>query len=175
MKRLIWIKSIPNLVHIKRWKFFSAPNILISAWFRINMVFFTVYLFFLFFLILNSLEAHAWLSAPIMVYKYICLLYSFCVAFVFYFSIDLIQFKRPIEFKAKSPHEHSQCFDYYIPGPSCSKLTTSLVNDSLKFTLSDRKYAKMFCWKNVSSFCSACKSYSHFFSKKYQNIVYWIC
>ena len=24
-----------------------------------------------------------------------------------------------------------------IPGPSCSKLTTSLVNDSLKFTSSD--------------------------------------
>ena len=33
------------------------------------------------------------------------------------------------------------------------------------------------CWnfllKNVSSFLQ-CKSYSHFFSKKYQNIVYWI-
>ena len=25
----------------------------------------------------------------------------------------------------------------YTPGPSCSKLTMSLVNDSLKFTLSD--------------------------------------
>ena len=25
----------------------------------------------------------------------------------------------------------------YCPGPSCSKLTMSLVNDSLKFTLSD--------------------------------------
>ena len=25
----------------------------------------------------------------------------------------------------------------YLPGPSCSKLTTSLVNDSLKFTSSD--------------------------------------
>ena len=25
----------------------------------------------------------------------------------------------------------------YFPGPSCSKLTTSLVNDSLKFTSSD--------------------------------------
>ena len=49
------------------------------------------------------------------------------------------------------------------PGPSCSKLTTSLVNDSLKFTPSDTKI----CWnfllkKNVSS----CKSYSHFFSAK---------
>ena len=26
---------------------------------------------------------------------------------------------------------------FKISGPSCSKLTTSLVNDSLKFTLSD--------------------------------------
>ena len=31
-----------------------------------------------------------------------------------------------------------------ISGPSCSKLTTSLVNDSLKFTLI-RKYAEIFC------------------------------
>ena len=30
-----------------------------------------------------------------------------------------------------------------------------------------RKYAEIFCWKNVSSF-------SHFFSKKFQKIVYWI-
>ena len=28
-------------------------------------------------------------------------------------------------------------FEQLGPGPSCSKLTTSLVNDSLKFTLSD--------------------------------------
>ena len=28
-------------------------------------------------------------------------------------------------------------FAYYSPGPSCSKLTTSLVNDSLKCTSSD--------------------------------------
>ena len=27
--------------------------------------------------------------------------------------------------------------NYWKPGPSCSKLTMSLVNDSLKFTLSD--------------------------------------
>ena len=42
------------------------------------------------------------------------------------------------------------------PEPSCSKLTMSLVNDSLKFTSSDtHKYAEIFCWKNVSSFCIA--------------------
>ena len=44
----------------------------------------------------------------------------------------------------------------HTSGPSCSKLTTSLVNDSLKFTSSDTQI----CWnfllkKNVSSFCSA--------------------
>ena len=43
-----------------------------------------------------------------------------------------------------------------ISGPSCSKLTTSLVNDLLKFTSSDTQI----CWsfllkKNVSSFCTA--------------------
>ena len=51
------------------------------------------------------------------------------------------------------------------PGPSCSKLTMSLVNDSLNFTLI-RKYAAIFCWKNVSSFC-----YSHFFQQKISK--YW--
>ena len=49
-------------------------------------------------------------------------------------------------------------------GPSCSKLTTSLVNDSLNLHRVIRKYAKIFCWKNV-------KSYLHFFSKKYRNFL----
>ena len=30
-------------------------------------------------------------------------------------------------------------------GPSCSKLTMSLVNDSLKFTLSDTQIDEIFC------------------------------
>ena len=39
----------------------------------------------------------------------------------------------------------------YRPGPGCSKLTTSLVNVSLKFqTLISQAY--IFCWKNVWSF-----------------------
>ena len=33
--------------------------------------------------------------------------------------------------------ERFYCFMRLISGPSCSKLTTSLVNDSLKFTSSD--------------------------------------
>ena len=56
------------------------------------------------------------------------------------------------------------------PGPSCSKLTISLVNDSLKFTSSIRKYADIFCWKNVSSFCSA--KATHIFSAKNIRILY---
>ena len=51
-----------------------------------------------------------------------------------------------------------------LSGPSCSKLTTSLVNDSLKFTLSDTQMCWNFCWKNVSSFCSA--KATHIFSAK---------
>ena len=35
------------------------------------------------------------------------------------------------------------------PGPSCSKLTMSLVNDSLKFTLSDTKI----CWNYLLKKC----------------------
>ena len=48
--------------------------------------------------------------------------------------------------------------DIHRSGPSCSKLTMSLVNDSFKFTSNYNKYAEFFCWKK--------KSYSHFFSKK---------
>ena len=57
-----------------------------------------------------------------------------------------------------------------IPGPSCSKLTMSLVNDSLKFTLSDTRIRWNFCWKNVSSFCSA--KATHILSAKNIRILY---
>ena len=40
-------------------------------------------------------------------------------------------------------------------GPSCSKLTMSLVNESSKFTSSDMQICWNFLLKNVSSFCSA--------------------
>ena len=55
-------------------------------------------------------------------------------------------------------------------GPNCSKLTTLLVNDSLKFTLSVSKYVEIFCGKNVSSFCSA--KATHIFSAKNIRILY---
>ena len=43
---------------------------------------------------------------------------------------------------SEGPNQHAYCPQafynvFYIPGPSCSKLTTSLVNDSLKFISSD--------------------------------------
>ena len=51
-----------------------------------------------------------------------------------------------------------------MPGPSCSKLTMSLFNISLKLLSLNMAYTPIFLLKNVSSFC-ICKSYSHFFSK----------
>ena len=51
-------------------------------------------------------------------------------------------------------------------GPSCSKLTMSLVNISVKCWSLNMAYTLIcFAEKNVSSFCK-CKSYSHFFSAK---------
>ena len=56
------------------------------------------------------------------------------------------------------------------PGPSCSKLTTLLVNDSLKFTSSDTQICWNFSLKNVSSFCIA--KATHIFSAKNIRILY---
>ena len=54
---------------------------------------------------------------------------------------------------------------FVMTGPSCSKLTMSLVNVSLKlFSLNMAYMLIFFCWENMSSFC-ICKNYSHFFSK----------
>ena len=55
-------------------------------------------------------------------------------------------------------------------GSSCSKLTTLLVNDSLKFTSSDTQICRNFLLKNVSSFCSA--KATHIFSAKNIRILY---
>ena len=58
----------------------------------------------------------------------------------------------------------------WFPEPSCSKLTTSLVNDSLKFKSSDMQICWNFLLKNVSSFCSA--KATHIFSAKNIRILY---
>ena len=55
-------------------------------------------------------------------------------------------------------------------GPSCSKLTMLLVNDSLKFTSSDKQTCWNFLLKNVSSFCRA--KATHIFSAKNISILY---
>ena len=52
------------------------------------------------------------------------------------------------------------------PGPSCSKLTISLVNDSLNFTLSD----KQICWNFLLKKCEA--KATHIFSAKNIRILY---
>ena len=56
------------------------------------------------------------------------------------------------------------------PGPSCSKLTMSLVNDSLKFRSSGTQICQNFLLKNVSSFCSA--KATHIFLAKNIGILY---
>ena len=67
-------------------------------------------------------------------------------------------------------HYCLNCF-FLRSGPSCSKLTMSLVNDSLKFTSSDMQICWFFfCWKNVSSFCTA--KATHIFSAKNIRILY---
>ena len=48
-------------------------------------------------------------------------------------------------------------------GPSCSKLTTSLVNDSLKFTSSDTQTCWKFLLKNMSSFCTVQQNISEYY------------
>ena len=49
------------------------------------------------------------------------------------------------------------------PGPSCSKLTTSLVNVTLKFQTLVSKLSKYFVEKKCELL--HCKSFSHFFNK----------
>ena len=52
-------------------------------------------------------------------------------------------------------------------GPGCSKLVKGhFVNYFSRFNI---QFSEIFCWKNVSSFCTA-KATHIFFSKKYQRI-----
>ena len=63
----------------------------------------------------------------------------------------------------------SLCILYYVSGPGCSKLTTSLVNVSLKFQTLISNIRQYFLLKKCEKLLQ-CKSFSHFFSKKYQCI-----
>ena len=50
-----------------------------------------------------------------------------------------------------------------LPGPGCSKLMTSLVNETLKFQTLISQICQYFLLKNVKFL--QCKSVSHFFNK----------
>ena len=54
-------------------------------------------------------------------------------------------------------------------GPSCSKLTTSLVNVSLKFQMQISEIRQYLLLKTFRKLLQ-CKSFSHFFQQKYQYI-----
>ena len=55
------------------------------------------------------------------------------------------------------------------PGTGCAKLTMSLVNVSLKFQTLISEIRQYFLLKKCEKLLQ-CKSFSHFFSKKYQCI-----
>ena len=56
-----------------------------------------------------------------------------------------------------------------IPGPGCSKLTMSLVNKTLKFQTLISQICQYFLMKKCEKLLQ-CKSFSHFFNKKYHCI-----
>ena len=60
-------------------------------------------------------------------------------------------------------------FEQWGPGPGCSKLMTSLVNVSLKFQTLISHICQYFLLKKCEKLLH-CKSFSHFFNKKYQCI-----
>ena len=57
------------------------------------------------------------------------------------------------------------------PGPGCSKLTTSLVNVTLKFQTLISQICQ-YCLLKKCEKLLHCKSFSHFFNKKYQ--CFWL-
>ena len=57
----------------------------------------------------------------------------------------------------------------YSTGPGCSKLMKSLVNLSLKFQTLISQICQYFLLKKCEKLMQ-CKSFSHFFSEKYQPI-----
>ena len=70
--------------------------------------------------------------------------------------------------------EEATFFSFYyflapFPGPGCSKLTTSLVNVSLKFQMVIFQICQYFLLKKCEKLLQ-CKSFSHFFNKKYHCI-----
>ena len=65
----------------------------------------------------------------------------------------------------------NQGFQWKKSGPGCSKLTTSLVNVSLKFQTLISEICHYFLLKKCEKLLQ-CKSFSHFFNKKYE--CFWL-
>ena len=61
------------------------------------------------------------------------------------------------------PANRKKCI---TPRPGCSKLTTSLVNETLKFQTLISQICQYFLLKKCEKLLQ-CKSFSHFFNKKY--------
>ena len=59
---------------------------------------------------------------------------------------------------------------FCLSGSSCLKLTTSLVNVSLNFQKLISQICQYFLLKRKYEKLLQCKSYSHFFNKKFQCI-----
>ena len=79
-----------------------------------------------------------------------------------------MKIQRKLDFKSMWGSTFS--FDtMYSKGPSCSKLTTSLVNVSLKFQTLISQISQYFLMKKCEKLLH-CKSFSHFYNKKYQCI-----
>ena len=57
-------------------------------------------------------------------------------------------------------------YNKWSPGPGCLKLMTSLVNDSLKFQTLIAQICQYFLLKKCEKLLQ-CKSFSHFFNKKF--------
>ena len=68
-------------------------------------------------------------------------------------------------------HRSSALTAKIIRAPSCSKLMTSLVNVSFKFQTLISKICQYFLLKKCEKLLH-CKSFSHFFNKKYQ--CFWL-
>ena len=64
-------------------------------------------------------------------------------------------------------HKHTYIIYYYQSGPDCSKLMMSLANVSLKFQVLISNIRQYFLLKKCEKLLH-CKSFSHFFNKKYQ-------
>ena len=88
---------------------------------------------------------------------------------------DRVSSPRPLTYKSgalsialRGPTRNLKC-NRNISGPCCSKLTTSLVNVSLKFQTLISEICHYFLLKKCEKLLH-CKSFSHFFNKKIQCI-----